>query len=430
MIKKESAAYRWAAFLAVAVFLLRVHPSLPTLAARFSIPAYFIWGLLALPLLGAIALKQKWCRRDGIVAWPFLALIIWLLVRAVTSPAFGLLNNLSSIRSIAVLMPIALLCAALAAKSPKIVLVTIFLLSSIAVGQYLQAILIGHIDAFGEAKRFHALFSDLGKSSYQSTSLYFGLLATIAGAIFVAKRGLGLFVGAFMFLGIIALMGTVGARACMVAVVAALVAMAVIHGAGGMARLTMVGLLTVAIVAVASAIGRLDMAALLDRFVITYRFAVLGANHDSSHRIWLFSSAIHMWVSSPANFIIGGGIGTFPAFIGEWEQGWYPHNFILESLAEGGIIAGMLLLIIAVKFIRALNLFAARPNSFEHVCLSGLAVYAMTAYQFMGGLESLWFSTFFLALFMFYRSDVLAADARGIEKENKTGNQARWGGSA
>ncbi len=200
-------------------------------------------------------------------------------------------------------------------------------------------------------------------------------------------------------------MGSTGARA---AIVALLVSSVVILMVTGVRRSVWLALalasLSVLTVALGFVFGVLDIAMLKDYFVVVDRFAVLSEGDDSSQRLRLFSSALQMWFASPVNFLFGGGVGTFPQYIGETEAGWYPHNFILESLAEGGLVAGLFLLWIANEFVTKLRRLGARKASIEDVFLGALAVYSLVAYQFMGGLNSLWIPTFFVALFLFHQS--------------------------
>lgn len=64
----------------------------------------------------------------------------------------------------------------------------------------------------------------------------------------------------------------------------------------------------------------------------------------TSHRIQMFSAAAEEWLKSKKTFFFGNGPQSFPVAFGKHSAGWYPHNFILESLAEYGIVGAALLL--------------------------------------------------------------------------------------
>lgn len=149
------------------------------------------------------------------------------------------------------------------------------------------------------------------------------------------------------------------------------------------------------------AFGSFDVEMIQSKLTVVSRFAELAEGGDSSQRIHLFSLALQMWFESLANFLVGGGVGTYPQFIGETEPGWYPHNFILESVAEGGLIAGLFLLWIFSNFFVKLIRLRSQDASLEHVFLGALAMYALISYQFMGGVQTFWIPSFFVALFLF-----------------------------
>lgn len=198
------------------------------------------------------------------------------------------------------------------------------------------------------------------------------------------------------------LMGTIGARSTIVAL---LVSSMLIISLSGFSRVAWLALifvpLSVLIIAIGFTFEFLNIEMLQNHLTVVDRFTVLAEDGDSSQRLRLFSSALQMWFGSLANFLFGGGVGAYPQFIGETEAGWYPHNFILESLAEGGLVAGLILLWICIDFVTKLRRIGSRDASIDNVFLGALAVYALISYQFMGGLQSLWIPTFFVAIFLF-----------------------------
>jgi O-antigen ligase len=72
---------------------------------------------------------------------------------------------------------------------------------------------------------------------------------------------------------------------------------------------------------------------------------------------------------------------------------------VLETLAEGGLV-GLLPLIVVMTMVGKRFLREALPKANGPIYLGALAVYAVLSYQFMGGIQHLWVSTFFMTLFI------------------------------
>lgn len=395
---------------AAAAILVPAHPSLQAVLLAYDISAAVVCACLATPVLYAAISKrfamstQLFTPRIVNILMPFLAYLIWLLIRSVVSPAFGQSNYFASIRSLAVLTPLALLVALVASTNQRVAARAIFVFGLLALAHYCFLLLFG--GTFDDPSGFRSLSSDPDRRNYQSTSFYFGFV--VLGMTFFAlhSRVLAVVLGAIGLLLTIGLMGTIGARSSLVAVAASTIWIALSLKAFKNFRrvltITAVGLLIIGSLWVT---GLLDSQDFMDQLVVINRFLVLAEDGDSSQRIGLFQSAIEMWLQSPSNFFLGGGVGAFPQFIRKTEEGWYPHNFILESLAEGGLIAGVLLGAIGILFAKQFHSFRAREQTLERAYLFSLAIYAVIAYQFMGGLQTLWIPTFFVALSLFSTSD-------------------------
>jgi O-antigen ligase len=84
---------------------------------------------------------------------------------------------------------------------------------------------------------------------------------------------------------------------------------------------------------------------------------------SSSTRLVFYKEAFRIWTEHP---IFGSGIGSFPVIMGIGDIRGYPHNFILEVLAELGLVGLLIfgfLLFSGVKLLLK-NLFANSPQSF------------------------------------------------------------------
>lgn len=390
------------AFCATVAILFPAHPSLQSAFLAYGIPAPFVSAIFVAPLLLAGTVNRHWPLCNVGIVLSFLAYICWLLARAVSSPAAGQANYFESLRGIVVLVPLALFCAAYAAGNRKTAVRTIYVFGILALVHYIALMFSG---AFDSTAGFRSLTSDSDRANYQSTSFYFGLTAVAVAVFVVRSQGLRFVLGVALLFLILALMGTIGARAPIIAVVVSIVAIATLSGLGSTIRLvSLVGISVVLLVTLAMVSATIELQALQDEFVAIDRFLVLSDGGDSSQRVRLFSSAINMWLASPKNFLIGGGVGAFPAVIGETGVGWYPHNFVLESLAEGGVVAGIFLVPIALLFVIRLRALASHSATMEQSILGALAIYAVITYQFIGGLQTLWIPTFFLVLFLLKKS--------------------------
>lgn len=92
----------------------------------------------------------------------------------------------------------------------------------------------------------------------------------------------------------------------------------------------------------ASVLGLFLLAALATRGffdTIIYRFKIIfsesGGGASANGRIERFSVA---WDVFKEHFVFGGGLGSFPIFYNETDIGDYPHNIVLEIMAEFGLI--------------------------------------------------------------------------------------------
>ncbi len=119
------------------------------------------------------------------------------------------------------------------------------------------------------------------------------------------------------------------------------------------------------------------------------RFVALFSGTDDSARLFMFSQAIDLWTQDIFTILFGGGIKSYPIFIGENNLGWYPHNIFLEILCELGII-GLFI------FIRIF--YSAFQNKDNDILMTSLTLCMILSYSFTGGMHDLYNIFFFLAL--------------------------------
>ena len=107
-----------------------------------------------------------------------------------------------------------------------------------------------------------------------------------------------------------------------------------------------------------------------------------------SERLELWKDALCVWLTSPATTLFGVGPQKFPSMAGHDGAGMYPHNFLLELLAEYGLLGFLLFLLpVALSLVQPQDIKAPRPA--RPVALYFLIYYA-SGMQFMGGLNSIW----------------------------------------
>lgn len=384
---------------ACATMLLPAHPSFQSIWLDYGIPSYLVAAILSVPVFYYIATHHRVARAHVSIIRLFAAYIFWMVARSISSPAFGQENYFESLRSLVILTPLSLLCAFVAAKDIKIASTAVITFGALAVLHLLFKLVTGDMPLDGSG--FVSLSSDDEKQNYQSTSYYCGFAALAISIFWLRSRRMAFLFGLFGLCVIVALMSVVGARSSLVALFVGLLVIIFFVPLNRLVRGAIYLLLLCALVLLLlSFFGSIDIEPLAQRAIAIDRFAILLGGDDSSSRIYLFSAAISMWLDSAVNFLIGAGLGSFPVYIGATDSGWYPHNFILETLAEGGLLAGLLLFRIGALMPLKLCELKTPDIPADFMYFASLAFYAVTAYQFMGGITTLWIPSFFVALFL------------------------------
>ncbi len=398
----ESRDDKWSIliFLSVATILLPAHPSIQAILHSHGIPAAIISFLLAVPVLTYAVFGRLYSSRRRAVLFLFFPYIFWLCLRSIFSEAIGESNYLASLKSLLVLAPLALLASLVASINPRAAARVIFALGIIAVIHYCWLLIMS--DSFGLTNEFRSLSGDAEKDNYQATSFYFGFVGVAMVVLMIRGKGWHELLGFFGLILIVILMTMIGARSSIVSLAIVLIIMFLLFARKSLNRIFFVGGLAVFLIAAVRSLTEwIPVSFFPENLTAVERFAALLDDDDSSQRMWLFASALKMWLESVTNFIFGGGLGTFPNFIGMPGEGWYPHNFILESLAEGGIIGGTLLAFIGIRGARKIAELRLLKSPKEHIYLGAMAIYAVVAYQFMGGVQTIWIPAFFVALHLF-----------------------------
>lgn len=398
------------AYMAMLAILLPIHPSIQYILLSLGLPSYAISGAIFVIIFYNSLKKNQWPRRSLIKISSFIALIAWLLFCSIWSPALGQENYFASIRSLTILLPISIFCGYLASQNIEEASRAIYFLGHVALAHYALMLFSGELSL--AQQQFTSLSGRDDAQNYQATSFYIGLSAIHFATIFSRSRGVTQLIFAMLLCIAITCMFFIGARASVVAVAITLITLTTTQRRRNSHQNQLIFYTkTITFVSIILILWILmqgnDIA---NENITVQRFSALLSEDDSSHRILLFSSALEMWLSSAHNFLFGGGLGAFPNYIGASESGWYPHNFFLEILAEGGAIGALIVIWIYKQIFFAIKIgLSASDTSTTYI--SAITIFSLIAYQFMGGIQTIWMP-FLFASTMIFRTASIAKNIR------------------
>lgn len=260
---------------------------------------------------------------------------------------------------------------------------------------------------------FIQVFDTVGAEFYQNINKYLGLLCILSIGLFTQRHWLLTLAKTALVVLCLFFMLQIGGRAAIVALLMVLAFWFLVENA----RLDSIYFIASLIIIVAISYGLLVS---LDKLIIFMqessitslnRFASLLLGSDSSHRGFLFSNAIAQFTDSPKNLFFGGGMNTFSVFTKEYNLGLYPHNIILELLAEYGII-GFIAFILPILYlfrerIKVLGSYIGNDH-FERLFFM-LFLYYFIIHMFTIGLRNSWFFIFMIfLLFPYHRKQQIA----------------------
>lgn len=370
----------------VLAVLLPAHPSLQEIFVSIGLPSVIIalsLFLLSIISHGTIKLKKIFYVVLGIYTI-FLCLVAIGLVRSQEVAGFEWQQVFVSVFLVT---PMVLVCAYISSCNEKLAGKVIIILSGFVLIHVIYKIYT--IEIFSG---FIALNNDPDKPNYQATSFYLGLFAVFFIRKVVVYSRMRFITSISIFILTCVAMGLVGARSGFLALwVVFLIILFFKNKTGFMLLLSGMVVIIFMLTNVYSEIA--------ENILIFQRFASLGED-DSSSRMFLFSSAIELWLLNSNTLIFGSGIASFPAFINANEPGWYPHNFVLEILAEIGIVG--LIPIIAILILFFSKFSYVIKNDIEYkIFIYGVSLYALISYQFMGGVNTIWIPFYFVFLAIF-----------------------------
>lgn len=372
-------------FIAPLVLFLPVHPVVQGLiynsfsSVYIALVLLFILSLVFFIVFPAISFKMSF---QVLLIFTIILLYIFVLfISSIRNYEYHAETYNASMFSILITLPLAALMAYLSSLRPMASFVSLCVLGASVVFSVLLSIFSEGVSSSG----FIGASIISGKANYQSTAAYVGMFFILLLHLF--KSRICLFLIHSVAILILAMIGT---RSALLAYILAVIFIYLIRNKSFFIKY--IFLLTIVI------LFSVYLSSDIYKPVAFSRIAVLFDGSDSSSRIFLFSKALEMWTKSSTNFLVGGGLGSFPVYIGSPGVGWYPHNFILETLAEGGLLAFLFLFVLLFYYFNDLfkNL---NKKSLNYLGL--LSFYFLITYQFIGGVGTIWIPLFFVLLYLF-----------------------------
>lgn len=308
-------------------------------------------------------------------------------------------DNLFTVRTLCVINPIFIVLAFMC-RNEKPYFVTLLYLVSFS---YLLFVIYAYVNGriVIQTLQFQDIFGVTKTAPYLDINLYLGILAVLATIRAKnSKKALKAFLLYCLLLSDVMAMLVIGGRSslCAAIIVATIFYykenFAAILSGKLRPLLPLVWIVFFVIVITSFAIGSTGEP------LAFWRFSVLFKAGDSSKRLFLFSNAIDLFVSSLRNLFIGAGMGYFPIYIGANSPGWYPHNIILELLSEYGILGTMLFLspVFYILSYRKSKLGTIYGKTVTEKSTFLLAIYFWIISMVSGALRSSWVLIFFTFL--------------------------------
>jgi O-antigen ligase len=300
--------------------------------------------------------------------------------------------------SLALYLPVMFL-AFHAARAPAAVVVTTFVMAGTFVVAGLLGLATGTLipDELG-LSIFPPSDPHEVKATYQTEGLYLGsfLVISVCGACFA--RGLAArltFAGLAMASLYLSLLS--GSRATFIG--SAVVALVVPLRGARAGHVALLAPLAAAIVLLWLA-GPVELPKLEGLRTIT-RLEDVRSGDDSTMRGYLFSVAVRLFLTDGATVAFGAGIGEYDRTVGLVDLccgtgAYYPHNFLLELLAEYGLVGTVLYLAPMILLLAARLRWprGGRADPFRIACAGEMGLFWITGMG-TGSLRLGWLVVFF-----------------------------------
>ncbi|HOV65528.1 MAG TPA: O-antigen ligase family protein [Bacillota bacterium] len=309
----------------------------------------------------------------------------------------NLLNDSFTIRTLALVNPVFVLLALFCSHTKRDLIRVTTALSSIYLLFLISGIAGGYITVSSTVSQ--NIFVGMEGSFYQNINSYLGLFAISCTYFYgINKRYLNFALSGFILFSLSGMLW-IGGRSSFVAVIAIFAIYfwdKIVHDASRKRMIVTIAIAIVLFMFMAVAF-RSDTVDLLEGSITLRRLTLLTEGGDPSERIYLFGKALELFWSDSGTILFGAGINSYPIYINAFSTGMYPHNVLLELLAEYGI-TGLVLFVAPIVYIircRQKELGSIYGKTVEERTAFLFFVYYCLTYSFTGGLRHSWFLLFY-----------------------------------
>lgn len=309
------------------------------------------------------------------------------------------LNDNFTIRTLLFINPIFILLSIPCSKNKKLSITFIFIMSGVYYLFLLYSFLNGKI--YFDVYSFGSIFLSLEGNYYQNINLYLGFFIICNLYIFYNKYNYIKFISIFNIILSFSGMLSIGGRSSLLMALFILTLWILFCRKK---EYTIKFILKMSVASVFFVLTTVLFFSYIEQIfqnsVTVRRILLLFEGGDSSHRLFLFSNALNLFLTDFKTIFFGGGINSFPVYTGSYNTGQYPHNIILELLSEYGLV-GSLFFIAPVIYILSLRkrvLGSLWGNSVESRVVFSFFTFTLGIQMFSGGLRSSWMVIFFIFL--------------------------------
>jgi O-antigen ligase len=333
-----------------------------------------------------------------IVIGLYILFLIYSLISFLLTPNY--LNDIFTIRTLTVINPIFIVLALLCRNEKQYLLRLLYLASFVYFLFAMHSFFMEKLVI--KSSVFQDIFGLTKDASYQNNNLYLGIFLILT--VVKAKYEKILLKKCFLYLLSLCSVGfmlLIGGRTPLFATMVVFIIFYIVEYKYSLLVTRFKSFLLLFVMAFIIVVFYSSAINLLKDMITFQRIQILFEGGDPSRRFFLFSSAIELFMLNVKNVIFGAGINSFPAYIGEYSTGWYPHNIILELLAEYGIF-GTFLFLFPIGYILRIRKSELGTvygrNTFDEQLMFLLAIYFWAINMFTGGLRSSWVLIFFTFL--------------------------------
>ncbi len=319
------------------------------------------------------------------------------------------LNDLFTIRTLTLVNPIFVILAMLCTQNKKYFITILTLLSGI----YFVFLLISFIkgDISLSSSHFQSIFMNMEGSFYQNINTYLGIFVICNLWLLPSNNKYISILPKILIPISISGMFLIGGRGAVIALMAVLFIYFFNRHlkfsfkiSDVLKKLILIFVLIVFLIFYLSEITKI-----LDVSITWQRLVMLTETGDPSERIFLFSKALELFSSNIKTMIFGAGINGYSYYM-SWDIPSYPHNLVLELLAEYGILGTIFFTmpLLYVLNIRKKILGSMYGNSIDEKIIFLFFIFELLRFFVSGGLRSSWVFIFYM--FFLLPSKVIVLD--------------------